>query len=218
MLHCFGCGRDLPDNLAYCLYCGAKLEDDDEPTVVNPPPVPQPSPYEPIPYEPKPGSGFGKFVLGSLLGGLVVLLLLVVGALVLSALRDGGETATNSTNASNSNLNVSIAASPSPAKSATPKKQEPSPSPSDVNDDLKEGKSARECRIVNPQGGTVNIRRNCDTRDCSMDPATLYTQGDPGDTVVPTGRASVTTGRFTWVQVRYRGETLWISSTRMSCE
>src|SRR5689334_14669267 len=87
MLHCFSCGRDLPDNLAYCLYCGAKLEDDDAETVVNPTPIPQP-----VPYEQKPDSGIGKFILGSVLGGLLVILLVVLGGIALFSLRsDNGD-------------------------------------------------------------------------------------------------------------------------------
>ena len=209
MLHCFGCGKDLPDNLAYCLYCGAPLEDEDEPTVVYPPP---PTP-EPIVYERRRGSGIGKFILGSLLGGLLVILLLVIGAVVLFSFMKDDDRATNQA------VNIAPTSSPTPVKSPTPKKSSPSPTPAETNENIDVQKpSERECRIINPAGGSVNLRRYCDTRDCSMDASTLYTQGDPGDIVVPTGKPSKTTGRFTWVQVRYRGESVWISSSRMTCD
>ena len=210
MLHCFGCGRDLPDNLAYCLYCGAKLEDEEE-TVVNPKPAPQP-----MPPESRQSSGVGRFLLGSLLGGLLVLLFLIAGAFIFFSMRDGRETAMNSTP---NNTNIPSAPSPTPpARSPTPKKPSPSPTVSKVNDNAVPTNDHRQCIIINPEGASVNLRRDCDTRDCSEDASTIYTQGEPGDDLRTTGRSPVTTGRFTWVQVRYHGESLWISSNRLSCE
>lgn len=87
-----------------------------------------------------------------------------------------------------------------------------------MNDQTAVRKDQRVCTIINPEGSSVNLRRDCDTRDCSEDASTIYTQGEPGDDLRTTGRPPVTTGRFTWVQVRYQGETLWVSSTRLDCE
>lgn len=205
MLHCFQCGADLPDNLAYCLHCGAALNDD-TPTVVHP--MPEPVPVEP---QPRQGSGALKFILGSLIGAIAVVVLLVVGAFVLFSMRDDDHPANISVN---NNANLS---SPTPSKSPTPKKPTPTPTPSSANENT-ERVNVKTCTVVNPAGGSVNLRRNCDTRDCSMDASTLYTQLDPGDTVEATNRKPVTTGRFTWVAVKYHGETLWISSTRVDCD
>src|SRR5947208_1152904 len=118
MLHCFQCGADLTDNLAFCLHCGAPLEDD-VPTVVHPTPEPVP------PIEPRSsgGSGIGKIVLGSLIGAIAVIVLLVVGAFVLFSMRSG-ERPTNVP------VNNSDIGSPTPTRSPTPKKPTPTPSPS----------------------------------------------------------------------------------------
>ena len=211
MLHCFQCGADLPDNLVFCLHCGAKLEDDETETVVIPEPVTPP----PIDIAPKPRGGAAKFVLGSLLGAVLVILLLAVGAVMWVSLRPEPPLTT-----ANVPVNKSSAESPSPqpSSSPSPRKPSPSPTPSAVNDNTEPGTTAKTCTITNPAGGSVNIRRNCDTRDCAMDPATLYTQADPGDTVEATSRKPVTTGRFTWVPVKYHGEVVWISSTRIDCD
>jgi hypothetical protein len=213
MLHCFGCGKDLPDNLAYCLYCGARLDDDDE-TVVNPTPAPRPIPYEPIPYEQKRGSGVGKFILGSLLGAFLVIALVAVGGFVLFSVKNG-EVATNQPV-----LNAN-ADSPTPQKTQSSKIPTPSAVPSRANNNIATGPARqpeRECFVTSGDGGTANLRRNCDTRDCSTDPTTLYTEADSGDLVTTTARSPVTTGRVTWVQGRDRGEGLWISSTRIECD
>lgn len=108
---------------------------------------------------------------------------------------------------------------PSPTPTATPvptPTRKPTPSPANANDETEA--AARSCEIINPTGGSVNLRRYCDTRDCSQDASTLYTQGDVGDLVQPTNHKPVTSGRFTWVQVKHDGETLWISSNRINCE
>lgn len=191
----------MPDNLAYCLNCGTKL-DDETPTVVHPTPAPFIEP------PPKQGSGALKFILGSLLGAVAVLLLLVIGGFVWFSMSDNPPPANLPVN--NSNIEA--------PKTPTPRKPSPSPTVSATNENMEPKMMDRSCRITNPQGGSVNLRRNCDTRDCSMDASTLYTQGDPGETVIPTGRKPVTTGRFTWVEVKYGGEVLWISSTRMNCD
>lgn len=57
MLHCFQCGADLPDNLFYCLHCGARLDGNDQPTVIRQPiqpPVarkPKAKPVSPVPWQ-----------------------------------------------------------------------------------------------------------------------------------------------------------------------
>ena len=159
-----------------------------------------------------------KFVLGSVLGAAAVLVLLVIGGFVLYSMRDQVNTANLPVNSNNNSNITNIANLDSPTKKPSPRKPSPSPTAAKLNENTGTKTTDRECKITNPTGGTVNLRRDCDTRDCSLDASTLYTQADPGDKVVPTGRATVTTGDFTWVQVRYHGETLWISSTRMACE
>jgi len=207
MLHCFQCGADLPDNLAFCLHCGAQLEDD-VPTVV----IPEPTPPEP---RPSGGSGAAKFILGSMFGGIAVILLLGIGAFVLFSKRNDEHPAYTPVSNSNNNNNAS---SPTPPRSPTPKKPTPRPSPSVVNNNTEPPATAKICIVVNPAGGSVNLRRDCDTRDCSMDASTVYTQTEPGERLELMARTPVTSGDFTWVQVKYRGQTAWISSTRIDCD
>ena len=77
----------------------------------------------------------------------------------------------------------------------------------------------KDCAVISPDGvGAINLRRYCDTRDCSQDVSTLYLQVDPGTKVQATSRESIVTGRYTWVQVKYAGELLWVSEARLDCE
>jgi len=87
-----------------------------------------------------------------------------------------------------------------------------------VNNNTEPPATAKICIVVNPAGGSVNLRRDCDTRDCSMDASTVYTQIEPGERLGLTAHDPVTSGDFTWVQVKYHGQTVWISSTRIDCD
>ena len=226
MLHCFQCGADLPDNLVFCLQCGARLEIDDDTTVVDPPIVipidPTPSPVVdplPRPVDPRPGvsrqgSGVLKFILGGLIGAGVVIVFLVVLGIVIYTVQGEQGTGNASPNASPAN-SPAPTQSPSPSPTATKK---PSPTPDPANGGTETTAVTKVCDVVNPAGGTVNLRRYCDTRDCSQDSSTLYIQAEQGDVVERTSRKPVTSGRFTWVQVKYGGELLWISSNRINCD
>ncbi|MEP6786817.1 MAG: hypothetical protein ABJB40_00195 [Acidobacteriota bacterium] len=228
MLHCFQCGADLPDNLVYCVHCGARLEDPDATTVVDPPIVipidPRPSPVEstpfpvdprPAPTEPKRSGGVLKFIIGGVLGaGAVIVLLAIVGSVIYYMSEQGQGPANNGRSAVSTPTPV-----PTPTATTTPASaptRKPTPMLVNANDETEA--AAKSCEIINPAGGSVNLRRYCDTRDCSLDASTLYTQGDPGDLVQRMNHKPVTSGRFTWVQVKFDGETLWISSNRINCE
>jgi len=219
MLHCFECGADLPDNLLYCLHCGVQLDAAEDPTIVRPRPVePLPKPVVPLPPEPQPvvirqSSGATKFILGALLGAGLVILLLIVGVFMLASNRSGQSNAMRPP----ANQNTTPA---SPTPSPTPK---PSPSPTpaakaNVNSNVDPALSVRDCVIISPEGGSVNLRRYCDTLDCSVHSSTLYIQVEPGTHVEVTGREPIVSGRYTWNQIKYDGETLWVSSARIDCE
>lgn len=228
MLHCFQCGADLPDNLVYCVHCGARLEDDDATTVVDPPivipidtrptpiePKPFPADARPIPAEPKRGGGVLKFVIGGLLGAGAVIVLLVVVGFVVYYMSEQGQAGTNNGH----NAVSTPTPTPTPTATATPiPTPTRKPTPASANTNAGTVADVKTCDVINPAGGTVNLRRYCDTRDCSVDASTLYTQVEQGDVVETTGRKPVTSGRFTWVQVKHDGETLWISSNRINCE
>jgi hypothetical protein len=203
MLHCFNCGSDLPDNIVFCLHCGARL-DDETATVVHTAPRTQEDPQQPVLTPPKPRAGIGKLIIGGLIGAGAVIGIFVVLGVVLYSIQSN-----DNQNGITTNVKTPT---PTATQTATPKLKTPTPTPADVSTDSEE-----ECDIVNPQGGDVNLRRDCDTKDCSLDPSTLYIQVAPGEIVVPTGKPRVTTGKFTWVQVKYKGETLWVSSTRLDC-
>lgn len=211
MLHCFQCGSDLPDNLAYCLNCGARLDDSDAKTVVDPPVV-RPDGMKPDQIEPKTGGGVAKFLIGGLLGAGAVIVFLVALGFVAYYVIDPNQTNTTANNKQDT-VNTPT---PTPTETPTPTPRKPTPTPE--NDNTETAADVKICDVVNPAGGTVNLRRYCDTRDCSQDPTTLYIQAEQGDIVELTNRKPVTTGRFTWVQVKYGGEILWISSTRINCD
>ncbi len=209
MLHCFKCGADLPDNLAYCLQCGARLEDDDVDTVVVKRPDVIPDDVQPIRPEPKTGSGVAKFIVGAIIGAGAVIVLLVAGIIFISM-----QSEPRKTNAANNSV---ASPTPSPTPLPSPKKPTPSPTASPANDNTLRSVQ-RRCEVTNPTVGFVNLRRYCDTRDCSQDASTLYSKAEPGDLVYTTGREPVTSGQFIWVEVTFYGETMWISSTRIDCD
>lgn len=217
MLHCFKCGKDLPDNINYCLYCGAELDADIETVVTHrpfddPDPDPEPAIVEPLPVIPQQkSSGIGKFIFGGLVGaGLVILALVGVGFILFSM-----QDRQNNANTIANNKNVSVN---TPTPSPTPRKATQTPTVTPTENDVHFITKLRGCEIINPEGGSVNLRRYCDTRDCSTDPTTLYIQADPGTHVEATDHQPVLTGRYSWIQVRYDGETLWVSAARLDCE
>ncbi|MBV9214659.1 MAG: hypothetical protein JO053_00665 [Acidobacteria bacterium] len=207
MLHCFNCGSDLPDDIVFCLQCGVRL-DDETVTVVHR--ASKPEPIRPIGSgspSARPGSGIGKLVVGGLLGAAAVVVLFAVLGVVLYSMMGPG----NQNIAVNNKTLTQTPAPLTPTPAPKPKTPTPTPGENLLSDD------DTDCEIVNPQGGDVNLRRDCDTKDCSQDPSTIYTKVEAGEYVTPTGKPRVTTGKFTWVQVKYKGETLWVSSTRLDC-
>lgn len=225
MLHCFECGKDLPDNVLYCLYCGAELNSDFE-TARRPKPfdgpVPEPAIVEPIPtvVEPIPTvvkqkSGIGKFILGGVVGAGLVIVALFIGAVALFYNRTS-QSGRNVAAQTNRNIIVSTptALQPSP----TVRKATATPTSTPVENDVHFITKLRGCEIINPEGGSVNLRRYCDSRDCSTDPDTLYIQVDPGTYVEATDHDPVVAGHYTWLQIRYDDETLWVSAARVDCE
>src|ERR1043166_1551561 len=224
MLHCFECGADLPDNIVYCLQCGRPLNNAEEETVVRPKPIDpwpvDPRPVEPIPVEParrpvaRQGSSAATLILGVVLGAGLVIGLLIVGAFMLSS---------NGNDKAKINIPVNIQSatpnSPTPSMTATRKPTStPTAAPSNSNTNSAQN-LLRDCAVITPDGeGTINLRRYCDTRDCSKDASTLYLQVEPGTHVQATSRDTVVTGHYTWVQIKYNGEFLWVSDARLDCE
>src|SRR5947209_8754281 len=73
------------------------------------------------------------------------------------------------------------------------------------------GSGRKECVIIQKADGSpVNLRRYCDLKDCSQDANTMAIQVEPGTNIELTGRKPIVSGRNTWVQVKYRGEILWM--------
>lgn len=134
MLHCFQCGKDLPDNLAFCLFCGAQLNDDAA-TVVRPVVETQPVAS---------GGGAGKFILGSLIGAVSVIALVAIAAFVIMSMR--GEDKPQ-------NVIAVPAATPTPTPTKatatpTPVRQTPTPSREVF---VKPEPVERVCSVVNPE-------------------------------------------------------------------
>jgi len=67
----------------------------------------------------------------------------------------------------------------------------------------------------------VNVRVDCDTRDCAQDPLTKA-GSLPNNTPVLlySRRKSASGGRFTWVQIKIEqtGQTVWVASSKLRCE
>jgi len=228
MLHCFNCGADLPDNIVYCLQCGNPLNVGEDETVVRPKPVFDPNPIDPQPVEPIPiiepapipvarrGSGAPYLILGVVLGAGLVIGLLIVGAFMLAAMqsdRNVNPPQTNNKNAGPINTEIpTTTPTHKPTATATS-------TPSNGNTNSVSVAALRDCAVISPDGeALINLRRYCDTRDCSQDASTLYLQVEPGTSVQETSRDPILTGRYTWDQIKYNGEFLWVSDARLDCE
>jgi len=224
MLHCFECGADLPDNIVYCLQCGKPLSNIEEETVVRPKPFDQfpvePRPVEPIPViEPEPvpvkrqGSGTATLILGVVLGAGLVIGVLIVGAIMFASSRDDQAKIILP-------VNIQLQTPNNPTATTTPThKPSPSPSVASSNSNANSQRAFRDCAVISPDyESSINLRRYCDTRDCSQDSSTIYIQVEPGTSVQATSRDPIVTGRYTWVQIKYAGELLWVSEGRLDCE
>ncbi len=87
------------------------------------------------------------------------------------------------------------------------------------NNNVNTAAEGKQCSVIKKSDGTaINLKRYCDSRDCSLDANTMALQIDPGTIVEPTDRKPIVSGRFTWIQVKYRGEVLWVSSSLIDCE
>ena len=78
------------------------------------------------------------------------------------------------------------------------------------------GTTAQTCFVVNPSGGLVNLRRDCDRKDCSLDASTLYTEIDNASPVIVLNTGNAYSKGYVWVPVSHNGEVLWISATRLN--
>ena len=216
MLHCFECGSDLPDNVIFCLNCGAKLPLDDKtiviPVVGAPTPAPVPTDDEPptqdrepsVPPPVTPGimPESPASMSGAVKAAIAVMALFIVGAVFYLFGR------------------LSVDPPATPTSSPTPKPSRSNTPPVNATIDTNaavDTKVLYECVASNQGKGTVNLRRDCDTKNCEMDPATKYTQIPDGTRLSLLDLGDHKTGRMTWRPVLYRGERLWISSAKLSC-
>ncbi len=73
------------------------------------------------------------------------------------------------------------------------------------------------CVVSSNSGGNVNLRKDCDTKDCALDPTTIFIEVPSGTTThLRTGKKAYSKG-FTWLPVRYDSQDLWVSSATAKC-
>jgi hypothetical protein len=160
----------------------------------------------------------------------------LIGALVLAALAVGLTIGGFIFQSSNTRSEVSPSVQPDRSSAATntttptPATATPTstPTPPSVettrpnsNVDLSTRVQELQCVLYNNKSdkNVVNVRDNCDTRNCEMDASTVAGEY-PDNTPISVIRGSdVQTTRFTWVKViiTSSGRTVWVASSKIKC-
>ncbi len=66
-------------------------------------------------------------------------------------------------------------------------------------------------------GGEVNVRRDCDTLDCTLNPATIARTYSNKTSITKLGK-SVRSGDYNWEKVNINGGTFWVADSKIRCE
>lgn len=225
MKQCPRCNRTYADDtLSYCLEDGTVLTSRYEPetTLVNP--------FPPSSNRPTVAYGRATPPLPASAPAPSRKPLLAVGALVVVALAVGLAIGGFIFQRSDPPSSDAASASPTPrsttATAAKPAPASPTPTPAPIatpSPSIVQSTPKPEsgCVLYNDKTdkAMVNVRMNCDTRDCDSDSSTLageYANNTPVRVI--TG-ASVRGVRFTWMKVIITGsgQTVWVASTKIKC-
>ena len=194
--------------MIYCLHCGVLL--DDLETVVRKKTA-KGADSQPIISVPKPQST--AFVLLKGLTATAVFLTSIFAVIV--ALVIYGSWGSSSEERTPPKNTASNKVENTPTSSEPISKPSRSPETKNTIDRNLEGDGTETAFAANPGGGRVNLRRDCDSKDCSTDPTTLYTEVEPGTPLVMRNQIAKSRG-YMWQSVRYQGKVLWISSTKLN--
>lgn len=239
MKQCPRCNRNYADEaLSYCLEDGTVLvkKYDSEATMINPyPPSPivpptvayertpaatpmQPAMFAPAVAEPTPRRR-SPWAIGAL-----VLIALAVGLAI------GGFIFQRSSSTSSSSPSVASAqdpvvtqtTSPTPVPATTtstpipPETTTPSP-----NNGQSTTVQEPECVLYNDKSDktVVNVRENCDTRNCESDASTIAGEYPDNTQVRVFNGSNVQGSRFTWVKIAITssGRIVWVASSKLKC-
>jgi eukaryotic-like serine/threonine-protein kinase len=76
--------------------------------------------------------------------------------------------------------------------------------------------AGQTCFVINPSGGLVNLRRDCDRKDCSRDPSTLYTEIENDSAVIVLKTGNAYSKGYVWIPILRNSEVVWISAARLN--
>lgn len=238
MKQCPRCNRNYADEtISYCLEDGAMLvrTRDPDATMISPyPPAPivpptaayqRPSFTQPVaPASSPPAASVppprrrSPWAVGALV--LVALAVgLTIGGIIFqrsnSTAADPPTEASVNPAATSSTKSTHLPATPTPSQPAahtmTP--------PSNAQDPT--AAQEQECVLYNDRNdkSVINVRMNCDTRDCDTDASTIVDEYPDNTPIRVIKGASVPGTRFRWVKViiTSSGQTVWVASTKIKC-
>jgi hypothetical protein len=76
----------------------------------------------------------------------------------------------------------------------------------------------RRCFLSN-NGNTVYLRRNCDTRDCTNDESTIYSEAADGQEMYVANVPVIDSGiGFSWIPLEFDGSVSYAASLKLDCK
>ena len=239
MKHCPRCNRNYADDaLSYCLEDGTLLEKkyDADATLINPYPpaavVPPTVAYQPVPATanmrpPVPAGVVAAAVpprRSPWLVGVLVFVALAVGLTIGALIFQRSSTSSEvpppvepDRNTLGANATTPTPGSSAPTPTPTARQATSPASTADQSTPVEE----QQCVLYNDKSEktVVNVRVDCDTRNCEMDASTIAGEY-PDNTPIRVVRGSnVQTARYTWVKVVIAGtgRTVWVASSKIKC-
>lgn len=247
MKKCPECQRTYDDNLSYCLQDGTALMTSigdefaaEAETQIKAKPIPAPTqPFinpnqadaptilsPQTTYEtPKPRkNSINLFLVAALF---IALGVIVGGGIVLflGGFSKGQVAVSNQNSDDKPNLKTP---EPKVEEDKTPEDEVDESSEENVNDNSEEGlDELTETPTPEPEvcflsdggngGGEVNVRQDCDTLDCTTNPATIARTYSNKTSVTKLGK-SVRSGDYIWEKVSIKGGTFWVADSKIRCD
>jgi hypothetical protein len=238
MKQCPRCSRNYTDEtLVYCLEDGTLLvrARDSEATMINPYPpapiVPPTAAYQMPPFNQPvtpamfapaasvpPARHRSPWAVGALV--LVALAVgLTIGGIIFQ--RSSSTTADPPAVAAVNPAATSTTTSGHEAGIPTPPQQAVQTTTPSSNSQDSTVAQEQECVLYNDRNdkSVINVRMNCDTRNCDTDPSTIVDEYPDNTPIRVISGASVAGTRFRWVKIiiTSSGQTVWVASTKIKC-
>lgn len=226
-MHCPKCSTYLTDDLAFCTNCGFPIQQEVD-TILRPSfpatkvktvefTMPPGAAYDERSAPPTSRSGTKTAMIAILatLAAIAIGAALFFAGMNVNSINDQKEIVSISPTPSTSDENSNKAAIVKP-KTIPSVNRKSSQTPLTTNSNSP-AISSSSCIIKNA-GESVNLRRDCDKKDCTTDATTIRMTVIDGTNITRRSADSQASKGFRWVAIRYNNEDLWVSDNKISCE